>query len=214
MRLAFFILLLANVVLFVWGQGYLGTQEGGREPERLKRQLQADRLQVLPMGVADKPAEKLAGTAVCKRIEWLTGAEVATAKGALGAGSGIEVIQSPRKEAPAHWVVIPDLPNRAAAEKKKAELRQLGIDNTEIVEHGAPGTFAVSLGIFRNQPLAEDYLQTAVKKGVRTAKILSRELPPERYALELRGAADAINKKLPELMVPLAQAGLADCPTP
>jgi hypothetical protein len=213
MRLAFFILLLANIVLFVWGQGYLGTQEGNREPERLKRQLQADKLQVLP-AAAEKAADQPAGKVACKRIEWLTAAETVAAKGTLGAGSGIEVIQSPRKEAPAHWVVIPDLPGRAAAEKKKAELRQLGIDNTEIVEHGAPGTFAVSLGVFRNPPLAEDYLQNAVKKGVRTAKILSRELPPERYALELRGPADVLNKKLPELMVPLAQASLADCPNP
>lgn len=210
MRLAFFILLLANVVLFIWGQGYLGTQDAGREPERLKRQLQADRLQVLPAAAAEKPADRPA--AACKRIEWLTAAEATAAKGALGAGSGIEVIQTPRKEAPAHWVVIPDLPSRAAAEKKKAELRQLGIDNTEIVENGTSGTFAVSLGVFRNPPLAEDYLQSAAKKGVRSAKILSRELPPERYALELRGPTEILNKKLPELMVPLAQASLADCP--
>lgn len=212
MRLAFFILLLANVVLFVWGQGYLGTQDGSREPERLNRQQQADRLQVLPAAATEKPADRPAGTTACKRIEWLTAAEATVAKNALGADSSVEAVQSPRKEAPAHWVVIADLPNRAAAEKKKAELRQLGIDNTEIVEHGAPGSFAVSLGIFRNPPLAEDYLQAAVKKGVRSAKILSRELPPERYALELRGPADTLNRKLPELMAALPQASLADCP--
>lgn len=209
MRLAFFVLLLANVVLFVWGQGYLGTLDEGREPERLQRQLQADKLRILPASAAAKPA---ASATVCKRIEWLTAAEAASTKETLGSGSGIEVIQSPRKEAAAHWVAIPGLASRAAAEKKKAELRQLGIDDTEIVEHGAPGTFAVSLGVFRNASLAEDYLQAAASKGVRSAKILSRELPPERYALELRGPAEILDKALPELMAPLAQASLTDCP--
>jgi hypothetical protein len=54
MRLAFFVLLLANVLLFVWGQGYLGTPDDGREPERLSQQMTPEKLRIVP-GVA--PAE-------------------------------------------------------------------------------------------------------------------------------------------------------------
>ncbi|MDI6750281.1 MAG: hypothetical protein ACOY6N_06060 [Pseudomonadota bacterium] len=46
MRLAFLILLFANIVLFVWGQGYAGSREAGREPARLTQQLAPDKLTV------------------------------------------------------------------------------------------------------------------------------------------------------------------------
>ncbi len=55
MRLAFFVLLLANVLLFVWGQGSLGTQNEGREPERLSQQLTHEKLRIVP-GTAPAPA--------------------------------------------------------------------------------------------------------------------------------------------------------------
>ncbi|WP_172599986.1 hypothetical protein [Sulfuricystis multivorans] len=46
MRLAFLILLFANIVLFLWGQGYAGSQEAGREPARLMQQLAPEKLSV------------------------------------------------------------------------------------------------------------------------------------------------------------------------
>lgn len=49
MRLALLILLMVNVLLFAWGQGYLGTQEAGREPERLARQLAPEKLRIVPL---------------------------------------------------------------------------------------------------------------------------------------------------------------------
>ncbi|MDP1652201.1 MAG: hypothetical protein Q8L56_05695 [Rhodocyclaceae bacterium] len=48
MRLAFLILLLANVLLFAWGQGHLGTPNEGREPERLSQQLTPEKLRIVP----------------------------------------------------------------------------------------------------------------------------------------------------------------------
>lgn len=47
-RLAFIILLLVNIGLFVWGQGHLGARDAGREPERLAQQLAPDKLRILP----------------------------------------------------------------------------------------------------------------------------------------------------------------------
>jgi hypothetical protein len=48
MRIAFLILLLANAFLFIWGQGYLGTQDAGREPGRMAQQLAPEKLHILP----------------------------------------------------------------------------------------------------------------------------------------------------------------------
>ncbi|MFN3885048.1 MAG: hypothetical protein ACK4Q4_09860 [Rhodocyclaceae bacterium] len=48
MRLAFLILLFANILLFFWGQGYLGQQQdAGREPARLAQQLAPEKLTVV-----------------------------------------------------------------------------------------------------------------------------------------------------------------------
>jgi hypothetical protein len=49
MRLTFLILLLANVFLFIWGQGYLGTLDEGREPGRMAQQLAAEKLRIVPL---------------------------------------------------------------------------------------------------------------------------------------------------------------------
>lgn len=47
MRIVFLVLLLANLVLFVWGQGHLGTQGAGREPERMAQQLAPEKLRIV-----------------------------------------------------------------------------------------------------------------------------------------------------------------------
>jgi hypothetical protein len=46
MRIAFLVLLLANLVLLVWGQGHLATQGAGREPERMAQQLAPEKLRI------------------------------------------------------------------------------------------------------------------------------------------------------------------------
>ncbi|MGH6609868.1 MAG: sporulation protein [Burkholderiaceae bacterium] len=48
MKLAFLILVLLNLALFAWQQGAFGRfAESGREPERVARQIEAERFRVL-----------------------------------------------------------------------------------------------------------------------------------------------------------------------
>ena len=51
MRIAFLVLLLANVVLSAWGQGYLGTRQERREPGRIAQQLTPEKLHILRPGI-------------------------------------------------------------------------------------------------------------------------------------------------------------------
>lgn len=56
MKLAFLILLLLNLALLAWQQGAFGRfADSGREPERIARQIQADRFRVL----SEKEVQKL-----------------------------------------------------------------------------------------------------------------------------------------------------------
>lgn len=48
MKLAFLVLILLNLALLAWQQGAFGRMsDGGREPERVARQIEADRIRVL-----------------------------------------------------------------------------------------------------------------------------------------------------------------------
>ncbi|MEW6165612.1 MAG: hypothetical protein AB1642_11175 [Pseudomonadota bacterium] len=208
MRLAFFLLLLVNAALFVWGQGYWDGREAGREPERMRRQIEADRLRIL----TETDAAPAAAEPVCKRIQWLSAGEADAVQALVAALPGWEAGRSPRPEAPTYWVVIAELGSRALAEKKKGELRQLGVNEGEIVENAEFGPFAVSLGVFRGQQTAEEYLQAVGKKGVRSARLLKRDTPPEKFALDLRAGTAEMSVRLAELMAPLAQAELVECP--
>ena len=56
MKLAFLIFSLLNLALFAWQQGAFGrVGESGREPERLARQIEAERFRVL----SEKEVQKL-----------------------------------------------------------------------------------------------------------------------------------------------------------
>jgi len=208
MRLAFWILLLANLILFFWSQGYLGELDRSREPQRMTRQVSPEKLRVLP---AEPPA---APNMACMRIEGLTETEIEVVKGGVASalhGEGSVVLVKPL---PAHWVVIPDLPDRAAAEKKKTELRRLGINDGQAVEDAEQGPFAVSMGVFRNPLAAEQLLQTLIHKGVRSARIVNRALPPEKWALDLRAPADLLAPQMAELLANLPHASQAECTNP
>jgi hypothetical protein len=221
MRLAFFVLLFINVILFAVGQGYWGEQATGREPDRLQRQIEPEKLRIVSAvttanaaTASAAPAARVDAARICKRVEWLSTTESTSIEKAAAEFPGWEVSRIPRQEAPVHWVVIPELLTRALAEKKKAELRQLGITEGEIVEHATLGPYAVSLGVFRGPSLAEEFLQLLAKKGVRSARLIKRELPAEKFALELRAPADELNKRLPDWMTPLTGINLIDCAKP
>ena len=58
-RLAFLLLAFLNLVFFVWAAGYLGGADEGREPERLRSQLNPEKLSVI---VEPKAAPKARAT--------------------------------------------------------------------------------------------------------------------------------------------------------
>jgi len=204
MRLVFLVLLLINLLLLGWMQGYLGAGETGREPERLSRQIEPDALRIVtPRAGARKSA--------CKRLEGLSADEARSLSDAVQVHDGWESRTVPVAGPPQHWVAISELPNRATAEKKQAELRQLGVADSEIVE--AAGSYSVSLGLFRDASRADSYLQGLSARGVRSARILTRPAP-EMYAVELRAATEELATTLPGLHAALPRAALLDCAAP
>lgn len=204
MRLTFWVLLLVNLVLFFWSQGYLGEHDKSREPQRMARQVAPEKLRVLPVE-APPPI-------VCKRIEGLTEAEIEGIKGGVASAPDWQSSVVPAKLVPAFLVVIPNFPDRAAADKKKSELRKSDIKEIQVVEDVELGPFVLSMGMFRNQSAAEQLMQTLSRKNVHALRMTKREVPPEKLTLDLHAPADLMAAKLPGLMATLPNASQTECP--
>lgn len=86
------------------------------------------------------------------------------------------------------WVYVPPLSNKAEADKKAAELRQLGITDYFMIAEGQ-NRFAISLGVFSTEKGAQDRLAELKEKGVRTARLTPR--PDKDGTVSLRASGPA-----------------------
>lgn len=73
-----------------------------------------------------------------------------------------------------YWVYIPPLKNKAAAKRKVAELKALGVGEYFIVQTAGHWHNAISLGVFKTQDAAQNFLNYLRTKGVHTAKVGER----------------------------------------
>lgn len=72
------------------------------------------------------------------------------------------------QEAIRYWVYIPPLKTPEAAQAKAAEIRQLGIEEIFIIQE-PKWRNAISLGVFRDEGLANKYLEELRGRGVKSA---------------------------------------------
>ncbi len=211
MRLTFFLLILLNLAFLVWSAGYLGTQDSGREPERLSQQISPEKIRIVAETSATSAkyeAEPLAG---CRLVSNLGGDDAALLEKSLTSSAGVTTKVLAGTPVNTYWVLIPSLATRPIADKKLAEIRKLGVDDAKIVENETLGPVIISLGIFSTDKLAQDYLAAMNKKGVRSAQVEIRQRPSHKVALEVRGAAEQL-QRLPEMLTPYPGSSLADCP--
>ena len=140
-----------------------------------------------PVALAD-----VAGN-VCVAFKNLTSTQAqALAQRARGAGNSLTV----REEATApssYWVNIPPQGGKAGAERRAADLKQLGLDDFFIVQDAGDNRYAISLGLFRAEGLAERQLETLQKRGVKGAKVTARE-NANGARVELTGASAQIER--------------------
>ncbi len=206
-RPIFFLLVLVNLVVYTWTRGYFGGTDDGREPQKLEQQLHPERLRIVPIAPT-VPASK--EEAACRVINGLSMANAEALKTSIAA-AGAEARVLPQEEPALHLVVIGDLANKVAADKKLAELTQLGVEGHRLVALDG-GRHEIVLGSFTGDAAARELLQVLNKKGIKTAKTDKREQPAVKARVEARGAATTLLQQLPKLIAPYAEATLGDCP--
>ena len=205
LRVLALLLLLANLGFFAWTQGWLDSvvsarARGDREPERLAREFQPQRLRILPPGeAASAMAAAPAAATACLEAGPYTPAEARAAESllqqALPAGSWARR----SVEQPGTWIVYLGRFTAAdALQKKIEELRRLPAPFEEVQSPPdlAPG---LSLGRYDSRAAADKALETLGQRGIRTARVVALSEPATMTMLRVERADPALAQELAAL---------------
>lgn len=196
-RLFFYLLLLANLVVWVWSAGYLGGRDSGREPERLAKQLDPGRLKAR---VGDLPAEPVAVPAPvsllagsCRRTGSMGNLEAdALAKRIVAAGGSAALTSV---DEVSYWVFVPAIDGKSA-DKDIAVLRKSGFKEFSVVSEEGPNLNAVSLGKYATEEAAQEKMARLTRNGIKSAKIATLTKSTGQAQLLVRGAPAILDKTL------------------
>jgi hypothetical protein len=203
MKLLVVLLVLANLALFGFGELERMSES---ESNRLQRQLAPDKIKVLtPQQVTALGPAKAAQLAnVC--LEWgaFTEAERITALAALEPLQlGRQMTQRRVESTSAYWVYLPSLPSKPAAEKRVAQLRELGLKDFFILSDGVQRN-AISLGVFKTEDGANKFLETIKAQGVSNAQAGERTQTIQQTVIVLRDPQPAQTQKIQALKADFA----------
>ncbi len=195
------LLLLVNLGFFAWTQGWLdgvvsARPHGDREPERLAREFQPQRVRILAPSEAEAAMAASTPTPAaavsCLEAGPYTPAEARAAEALLQAALPAGSWARRSVEQPGSWIVY--LGRFAAAEalqKKIEELRRLPAPFEEVQSPPelAPG---LSLGRFDSRAAADKALEQLSQRGVRTARVVALSEPATMTMLRVERADPAL----------------------
>ncbi|HPT50801.1 MAG TPA: SPOR domain-containing protein [Accumulibacter sp.] len=215
MRLAVFVLVLANLLLLGWSRGYL-TVADNPDSRRVGQQLRAEEVKVVSRG--DPPRAASMNHETASAVEKKNEKDEKSEKGesasvtekkiadrcqswrevAVVDADGVErlvtekfpafkVVRTAIAESNGYWVFIPPSATREDVSQKTAELQQQGVHDYFVVQASGPNRFAISLGTYRTEEAANAGLAVLRAKGVKTAKIGERIGKVSSNTLEIHG---------------------------
>ena len=224
MRTLFLLLVAVNLALFAWPR-YYATPDSASDPEPQRREMNPASIRLLagpelaglpqikpkPAPEAASPGPQASGSC----LEW-GGFSVADAPRATQSlaplALGERLSQRRSDETAGWWVFIPPQPNRAAAMKKAAELKALGIEDFFVLADEGKMRWAVSLGVFSTEESARNRLEALRVKGVRSAQTGERESQVVKISFQVRNPDAALQAKLKELSRASPGTEIRDCP--
>ena len=209
MRVAFLLLVLANILFFAYR--YYATHYAVSDFDPVAQQLRPERIRVIsPEELARLAASRR--SAACLEIGPLATGDVARAEDAVAAlGAGLKL--SRRVEEPSRWwVYIPPLPTRQAAVERVAELKKQGVEESSLLSEDPIWRNGISLGVFRSEEAANNRAESLRKRGVRGLQVAAREGAGGRVYLQLREAPEAVRLRFVDLRDGFPGSDVRDCP--
>ena len=171
----------------------------------------ASNLQLSLNMAAPSPAKP--GTPIC--LEWsdFSGSDLVRAAAALSALQLADKLSQRQIERDiGYWVYIPPLRNKTAIYRKIAELKALGIREYFVMQTPGRWLNAISLGIFKTQDAAQNFLRHLQAKGVRTARVGERIGKLKATIFLLNGVDAATQVKLTAMQKDFAGSTLNSIP--
>jgi len=228
LKLIFVLLLAANAALFAYGKGYLGQFSGNeREPARLQKQLNADKLQLISASKAEGAAAAVAPPPPVPRDEPAATACLEVGNFVLADARRFEDKVAPlelgdrqvRRNLPgqeisSYIVHIPPQASRAAAEKKADELRALGITNFFVLNDSSPLRWGISLGVFRSEAAAQAQLAALTKQGVHSAKVAPRYTGSKQLMYQFRDISEDTKARIEKIAAKFPEQETRACSKP
>ncbi|MEO5697801.1 MAG: SPOR domain-containing protein [Burkholderiaceae bacterium] len=210
-------LLLANLAFFAWTQGWLDSMVGvraigDREPERLERQVQPERVRILPPGSAKAAAPAVAPVALaCLEAGPFSDAELATAQAAMRASWPAGGWLSVKADKPGTWMVyMGPFADREALIRKEDEIKRRNLAYEELRD-GAAFPAGLSLGRFDDRARADAALEQFNQLGVRTARVIESRPASRSHWLRVEQADAANAARLTALRVDALGRGFGAC---
>ena len=170
------ILVLLNILIFAYFQLAGLTASSDHEalpalnPEKIKL-LSDKELKALPAVISAQETQSDAASEAAHCLEWgsFNDENLKKAQDVLAQlGLQAQLIEKPSQETKRFWIYIHPAASQAIAEKKVEVLRQHGVEQTYIVQE-PKWRYAISLGIFQDEKLADNLLQDLKNKGIKTA---------------------------------------------
>ena len=231
MRLLFLLLVLANAVFYAYALVARPQDAAGRiamlqiNPEKIKvvraaggttpvkpRPAAPAKSAAVPASPAPAPVP---APAAC--LEWglLAGPEVARADAAIARLELPQIlVQRVVADVGGYWVYIPPVKSKTEVDKKIRELRALGVTDFFAVQDQSQWRNAISLGIFKSEDAARNFLARMRGKGVRSAVVERRENFLKQIVYFVREPGAATVAKLAELQreFPSTEIKAVSCP--
>jgi len=215
------LLALANLVFLAWSQDWLAEPLGWRahperEPERLARQINPERIALLSASAAAELARR--APAEPSDTQCLEAGPFATPQALSAATAALDIALVPSTlwaavstERPGSWVVvIAKFPDRKALLKRQEELRRQGIEVTEVrgLPEWEPG---LSVGKFADRALAEKARDSFAQRGLRGLKVVELLAPVAQNWIRAELADANAQAQLLAVKSPALGAGFGAC---
>ncbi|WP_373990488.1 SPOR domain-containing protein [Duganella sp. BuS-21] len=227
LKFIFWSLLAVNAALFAYGRGYLGHFSGNEhEPERLLKQLNADKLTIIPAGKANAVNAANAANVTAAASEAAPEAQACVEIGSFALADGrrfenqLDALKLgdrqsrhnlPGNEVSGYIVHIPPQGSKEGADKKAGELRALGVTNYFVMSDNSPLRWGISLGVFKTEGAAQNQLAALMKQGVRSARITPRMSGSKLLAYQFRDVDAGLKAKLEKIRAGFPSAETRNC---
>jgi hypothetical protein len=225
-KLLFMLLVLANLALFAWQQGVFGRMpEPGREPDRVNRQVEAQRIRVLVPAEVEQLKEKarpspeaplaglnLAAASTCVELGDFGDEAAERVRARLEALNLGDRRTSVPVDAPGWYLVyVPPFKTRAEVDRAAAEIRKLGVKDLLVIADNSPLRFGIALGSFRDPELAARHLADLRKRGVQGIRMSDAPATVPATRFRINGVDATLASSLTALQKEFTPSRLAPC---